>query len=332
MIDKNKITEVYSETFKNNNIANCSWIMNRYCNYSCSYCWPHAHQKQKDFLTENQYLMAINEIINQFHENGYKKINWGFSGGEITFNPHFLTILNEIQSYIDDYTHMYTNLTTNMSQSMKWWSKFVENTKYFKKVKINGSWHSEYLTDEKKKEAFSDKILFLESSGITTDVNYVMIPGKLDYAKHLIDFFKEKNIFILIKSCRLGNNLIDGYTNKELKFLSNSSKNQINRKLETKLGTSRANVVIKTKDEELRFKSFEETFAEYTMSYEGFNCTAGHQAITIYENGNVTRGRRCRNEILGNIKTGFNLHTKIEKCYSKGNCTCSTDLKLPKWK
>tara|TARA_B100000941_G_scaffold266540_1_gene221894 strand:+ start:84 stop:1088 length:1005 start_codon:yes stop_codon:yes gene_type:complete len=324
MLNKNEIIEVYSNTFKKRKIANCSWIINRYCNYNCSYCWPHAHQKEKDFLTEDQYLIAVDNIIKQFNKNGFTLINWGFSGGEVTFNPHFLSILDEIQSYTD-ITSMYTNLVTNMSQSLKWWEKFTESTNKFKVVKVNGSWHSEYLTDQNKKNLFRDKMVFLQSSKIKVDVNYVMIPGKMDYAKTLIDFFKEKNIFVLIKGCRANYKLIDGYTKEEIKFISESSMYQNSQK-------RKKSVFIKTQDEELGFNSFEEMFAEHAMSYIDFNCTAGFQAITIYDNGDVCRGRTCKKEKLGNIKTGFNLHKRIQKCNISHQCTCSTDVKLPKWK
>ena len=66
--------------------------------------------------------------------------------------------------------------------------------------------------------------------------------------------------------------------------------------------------------------------------YYGWKCTSGHQAITIYENGDVCRGRICKKEKLGSIKTGFRLHKQIKNCFTKNNCSCSGDLKMPKWR
>ena len=61
----NKFKKIESHPFSTNLIANCTWIMNRYCNYNCSYCWPHAHQQKKDFFDEDTYLLAVYSIISQ---------------------------------------------------------------------------------------------------------------------------------------------------------------------------------------------------------------------------------------------------------------------------
>ena len=78
-----------------------------------------------------------------FKQNNFNAIWWSFSGGEVTFNPSYLPILEEIQQY----DTMLMNLTTNLSQSIKWWEKFSKCTKNFHHVKVNGSWHGEYLKD-----------------------------------------------------------------------------------------------------------------------------------------------------------------------------------------
>ena len=54
-------------------IANVRWYLNRYCNYDCSYCWPLSHQKEKDFLKKEEYLITIHEIIKQLTDNGLHK-------------------------------------------------------------------------------------------------------------------------------------------------------------------------------------------------------------------------------------------------------------------
>ena len=81
-----------------------------------------------------------------------------------------------------------------------------------------------------------------------------------------------------------------------------------------------------------RFKSYEEVLAENYESYDSWYCTAGHQAITIFENGDVCRGRSCKKEKLGSILTGFNLFKNVERCRTKNPCTCTGDLKMPKWR
>tara|TARA_Y100000766_G_C18892239_1_gene599140 strand:+ start:1255 stop:2271 length:1017 start_codon:yes stop_codon:yes gene_type:complete len=323
---KDNIAEVYSTIFKNNSIANCAWILNRYCNYSCSYCWPFAHQKEKDFLTEDQYLVAVDKIINEFYKNNFKIINWGMMGGEVTFNPHYLTILDEIQTYVSDENKMATNLVSNMSHLPKWWEKFIKNTEKFAKVKVNGSLHTEYINDDDKLDKFREKLSLLKSCNIDSVANYVMLPGKMEYAKKLLNFFGEKQIFVLIKGCRANNGFIDGYTKEEINFLNTSSQEQSNRNNSKYLNITEFN------GNEHWFNSVEELIAKNGMSYEGFYCTAGMQGIVIYENGDVVRGRVCKGEKLGNIKTGFTLFNEVKKCIQKRNCHCAGDVKMPKWR
>ena len=319
-IPYDKITSIGMRTFIKYPVANCFWRINRYCNYNCSYCWPHAHTSKKDFLDEDVYLLAIDKIVSGFRDNGFPHINWGWVGGEITFNPSFLPILETIQLYVNKDEKMATNITTNLSQPMKWWDKFVKFTKKFVKVKINGSWHEEYLQAEDKQKLFRDKLLFLRDNGIKVQVNAVLLPTKLEILKKVIDFFSEVEIPMNLKACRQKGKVVDGYTKEEMKLLT-SQREYIEPNI----------VFLKDVDEnEYGLSSLEQLIANNSKSYEGWNCSAGFQSITIYEDGTVTRGVSCKKEILGTITNGFTLNKNITKCITKQACDCSADLKMPK--
>lgn len=300
-------------------VANVFWRINRYCNYSCSYCWPHAHSNKKDFLDENTYLLAIDHIINQFKENGFKTISWGWAGGEVTFNPHFLSILEEIQSYD---AKMSTNLVTNLSQSLKWWEVFVKNTSKFVRARVNASWHKEYLREENKRLLFKEKLVFLKHSNINTVVNCVMLPGELEEMKKLIDFFNDCEIPVMVKACRSNNKVIEGYTNKELEFVQKQIKHK----------NPKVMLTIDDDENEYYYSSAEQLIAGSNLNFLGWRCTAGYQSITINNDGTVTRGTLCRKEVLGNIKTGFKIFNEVKKCITNLNCHCGADLKMPKWR
>ena len=300
-------------------VANVFWRINRYCNYSCSYCWPHAHSNKKDFLDENTYLLAIDHIINEFKENGFKTISWGWAGGEVTFNPHFLSILEEIQSYD---AKMSTNLVTNLSQSLKWWEVFVKNTSKFVRARVNASWHKEYLREENKRLLFKEKLVFLKHSNINTVVNCVMLPGELEEMKKLIDFFNDCEIPVMVKACRSNNKVIEGYTNKELEFVQKQIKHK----------NPKVMLTIDDDENEYYYSSAEQLIAGSNLNFLGWRCTAGYQSITINNDGTVTRGTLCRKEVLGNIKTGFKIFNEVKKCITNLNCHCGADLKMPKWR
>lgn len=317
-IPYDKIVEISTTTFSSFNLANCKWLLNRYCNYSCSYCWPTAHTSKKDFLSEDTYLLAIDTIVNEFEQNGFNNINWGWAGGEVTFNPSFLSILNEIQSYKNK--KMMTNLVTNLSHKEKWWQKFIDCTKDFNKVKINASWHEEYLNTQIKKEEFRNKLEFLKSNNIKVEVNIVLLPNKLYEIKKLQNWFLQKDIHMTVKVCKVGNEIMPGYSEEEIQFLRTQTKHK-------------KFVLLRDEDNNIHeLANFEQLMSQNLRSYLNWNCTAGYQSITIHADGKITRGQICNQELLGNIKTGFKLFNKIKKCETKRNCSCSADLKMPKWK
>lgn len=302
-----------------NETANVCWRINRYCNYACSYCWPGAHQNKKDFLNEDVYLNAIDDIIQQFKNNGFEKINWSWAGGEVTFNPHFLKILDEIQ--LQDISST-TTLVTNLSQNLKWWSQFVHHTKKFNKVRVNGSWHKEYLISDKQKNLFREKLIFLQNNKILASASCVMLPGELNQINELKKFLNDKKIKLSIKPCRQNNKIIDGYKEEEINTFNN----------QTPLAKSKGTIMTTDTNGNDHWYDTTEKLQTHDLNFLKWTCTAGYGSITIEADGTVFRGSTCRNEKLGNIKDKFTIFSKPSKCITNKNCNCNTDLKMPKWR
>ena len=80
-------TMLYRDTFT------ISWLLGRFCNYKCSYCWPYARADKKDHRPTELCLKTIDEIKRQAREQGFNSFNWSLSGGEPTFHPGYLDIL-----------------------------------------------------------------------------------------------------------------------------------------------------------------------------------------------------------------------------------------------
>ena len=47
-----------------------SWLLGRFCNYNCSYCWPYARSNKKDHRPTELNLKTIDEIKRQARERG----------------------------------------------------------------------------------------------------------------------------------------------------------------------------------------------------------------------------------------------------------------------
>ena len=65
-----------------------SWLLGRFCNYRCSYCWPHARSDRKDRHIE-LCLKTVDEIKRQARERGFNSYHFSLSGGEPTSYPIF---------------------------------------------------------------------------------------------------------------------------------------------------------------------------------------------------------------------------------------------------
>ena len=98
-------------------IFTVSWLLGRFCNYNCSYCWPYARSSKKDHRPTELCLSTIDEIKRQARENGFNSFHFSLSGGEPTFHPGYLDILKyladdvENTNYTSIHTVSYTHLT-----------------------------------------------------------------------------------------------------------------------------------------------------------------------------------------------------------------------------
>ena len=53
-----------------------SWLLGRFCNYRCSYCWPYARSDRKDHRPTELCLRTIDEIKSQARERGFNSYNF----------------------------------------------------------------------------------------------------------------------------------------------------------------------------------------------------------------------------------------------------------------
>lgn len=72
------------------------WDIGRWCNYSCSYCWPSVHNK----TDPHKKLEVMRQVVDRVYDEwaGGERIKWAFGGGEPTVNPDFLPLMKYIRS------------------------------------------------------------------------------------------------------------------------------------------------------------------------------------------------------------------------------------------
>ena len=323
-MDIKDINYVGLQEFEKGLRANILWQPNNFCNYDCSYCWPSTHTRVKDFVDTEVGLSGIDQLVDQFLNQGVEIINWGWSGGEPTFHPGFLNFLEKIDSH-SNRVKMTTNLTTNLSQNITWWAQFIDVVKNFRYVKVNGSLHQEYVNTKEQVERFTDKLLFLKDNGVKVLINQVLTVENFYNQLESCKKFEDLGITVNYK---IDSQVIKGankstYIKDQLDFFYNHKRSyKINNYF-----------VARTKDgKEHLFDSVENYKPYGNLNFNGWLCYAGFYSVSI-KHDEVVRGiGTCRDESLGNFRDGFKLYNIPNPCYINKICSCAADVKIPKYR
>ena len=297
-----------------------SWILGRFCNYKCSYCWPHARTDKYDFYDIEIYKNAVDEIKRQARENGFTEFHWSFSGGEPTAYKNLVELTNHIDDGITPYQSIH--MTTNLSPGSKWWRNWSESTELFQRRSITASYHAEFA----KEQEFGDKCLYLINSGIFVTINQVMVPDKFWEYYELSQRFKQRGINVTLKpqSDSTASFVVKDYTEEMIKIMREEFQQDF-------FGNAVHQIKLYDKDnKEYLFDQAERFNAFGFNKFRGWYCNAGYQSIIIRSN-EVKRAHSCGDFSLGNIVDGFDLNKSAKRCFT-ASCVSSADSKIPKRK
>ena len=67
----NDLVRVGQRTMLYRDMFSVSWLLGRFCNYRCSYCWPYARSDRKDHRPTELCLKTVDEIKRQARERGF---------------------------------------------------------------------------------------------------------------------------------------------------------------------------------------------------------------------------------------------------------------------
>jgi len=311
----NRIVKFGQDTMLDQNLFSISWILGRFCNYSCSYCWPYANSSTPDHLELQVYKNTIDNIRQQASSNGFTKFHWSFSGGEPTAYKYSLELLTDV---LHDSIHM----TTNLSPSINWWDKWLTATELSRRRSITASFHHEFANEQE----FGNKILHLMNNNVFVTINQVMVPEKFDELYDRCRRFNDRGINVTLKpqSDPTASRVVDGYSEEMLNKMRTGFPQHFNDTdvLQVKLIDDTGTIWFM--DQAERFNAF--GFNKFT----GWNCNSGYQGIVIREN-EVKRSYSCHDKILGTLTEGFKLFEEPRVCITP-SCMSSADSKIPKCK
>jgi len=321
-----RIVHLGQITMLNNDLFTVSWLLGRFCNYKCSYCWEHGRADKVDHRSTDLCLKTIDSIKTQARINGFNSFHFSLSGGEPTLHPGYFDILNKLA--IDKKYTNYTSIhmTTNLSKGMKWFEKYVTYANVFDRASITASYHREYIRD--KEEIFADKLVFLQDNNIKITINMVMVPEMFDDLYRAALYFHNRGLNVTLKpqSDPHANYVVKGYTPEQLDILHNGMPQQEKTQVFYQVMLTDDTGKEWYMDQAERFNAFN------FNCFKGWECSSGFRSIIIREPcGSIKRSYSCHDGPLGNIETGFDLFSEPTICTSP-SCVSSADSKIPKRK
>lgn len=331
-----------------------SWLLGRYCNYRCSYCWPYARSDTKDHRPTELCLKTIDEIKRQARENRFNSFHFSFSGGEPTFHPGYLDILKYLADDAANTNYTSIHMTSNCSRPMKWFETYVEYAKPFHRASITASLHTEHVDSQEKMQEFADKLIFCQENDVQVTINMVMVPEWFDQDWENALFFHNQGINVTLKpqSDPTASQVVDGYTDEQMKQLWNGmpqrayteNKRVWNNRPNPKFNVppyvagendtsvpSHMQVELRDRAGKKWYMDQAERFNSFGFNqFKGWSCNSGYQGIIIREpDGSIKRSYSCHDAPLGNIETGFTLFKAPTACVTD-SCVSSADSKIPK--
>jgi organic radical activating enzyme len=297
-----------------------SWILGRFCNYNCSYCWPYARSDKQDYQSLDVYKNTVDEIKRQARENGFTEFHWSFSGGEPTAFRQLLELVKHLDE--TESTYQSIHMTTNLSPGSKWWNTWCKNTEMLQRRSITASFHDEFA----KEQEFGDKCLQLQYELVHVTINQVMVPEKFDELYERMERFHKRGINVTLKpqSDPTASNIVDGYTEEMIDLMQTGFPQRAN-------GDDVYQIALyDTGNTEYLFDQAERFNAFGFNKFQHWSCNSGYQSVIIRSN-EVKRSYSCHDTPLGTLTEGFNLFTQPKICMTP-SCVSSADSKIPKHK
>lgn len=353
------IVRVGQRTMLYRDIFTVSWLLGRYCNYRCSYCWPYARSDSKDHRPTELCLKTIDEIKRQARERNFNSFHFSLSGGEPTFHPGYTDILAHLNNDVENTNYTSIHMTSNMSRPMAWFeTNYCPSVTKFHRVSITASLHTEHVNTKEKMQEFADKLKLCQVYDVQVTINMVMVPEWFDRDYDNALFFHDQGINVTLKpqSDPTASFVVEGYTPEMLDKLHNGMPQRaftenraqlynIVKRPKPKFYTTpdplytdenssvpqHFQVEFVDKNRKVWYMDQAERFNAFNFNkFEGWECSSGYRSIIIREpDGSIKRSYSCYDVPLGNIETGFKLFDGPVPCISP-SCVSSADSKIPK--
>lgn len=316
-----KIIRFGQRTMLSSPLFSVSWILGRFCNYKCSYCWPYARSDELDYQSIDVYKRTVDQIKSQARLNGFNQFHWSFSGGEPTAYKGLIELTRHLDDGVET-PYQSIHMTTNLSAGKEWWRRWAALTMPLQRRSITASHHAEFA----KESEFGDKCLQLMYDGVFVTINQVMVPEKFFEIYEKLERFHERGINVTLKpqSDPTASFVVSGYTDEMIKLMQTGFPQEVDGEEIYQIALYDENNKEYLFDQAERFNAFE------FNKFQGWQCNSGYQSVIIRSN-EVKRSYSCHDEPLGTLTDGFKLFNSPVTCKTP-SCVSSADSKIPKCK
>lgn len=297
-----------------------SWILGRFCNYKCSYCWPYARSDELDHQSLDVYKNTVDQIKSQARANGFKEFHWSFSGGEPTAYKGLLDLTKHLEKDVES-PYQSIHMTTNLSPGSKWWKNWADITSTLQRRSITASYHEEFA----KEQEFGNKCLQLMYENVFVTVNQVMVPERFYELYDRMSRLHDRGINVTLKpqSDPTASKIVDGYTQDMIDIMRTGFPQKVS-------GEELYQIALyDSQGQEYLFDQAERFNAFGFNKFTNWNCNAGYQSVII-RGTEVKRSYSCHDQPLGTLDN-FELFKKPQRCITP-SCVSSADSKIPKCK
>ena len=130
----------HGTNIENYNSLSINWHILNGCNYKCSYCFGQDSLLEKDF----QPIESMKSAVDKIFEIDKEYYTFNLVGGEVTYHPHFLDLIEYICSFNKK---IYILLISNGSKPVNYFEKLLQITSNIN-FKLMFSVHFEYANIE----------------------------------------------------------------------------------------------------------------------------------------------------------------------------------------
>lgn len=314
-----KIVRFGQRTMLDRPLFSTSWILGRFCNYKCSYCWPYARSDKQDYQPLEVYKRTVDQIKSQARANGFTQFHWSFSGGEPTAYKHLPDLVKHLDE--TESTYQSIHMTTNLSPGSKWWNTWCRNTEMLQRRSITASFHDEFA----KEQEFGDKCLQLQYELVHVTVNQVMVPEKFYELYERMERLHRRGINVTLKpqSDPTASSIVAGYTEDMIHKMQTGFPQRSEGEEVYQIALYDQNNTEYLFDQAERFNAFG------FNQFQNWTCNSGYQSVIIRSN-EVKRSYSCHDQPLGTLDS-FELFKTPTRCTTP-SCVSSADSKIPKCK